>query len=222
MGKLFVTMLLTLLLANSLALIGILGYGLGTGRFNAEMRAQYLATWRGEKLAPPSPEEEVVEEKETPQQASARIAEAQIQREILTREIQRDMELARYMQQTVVKAKLKLDKDIKQLQTDKLAFDDQMTQYNEKVQSEGFKKSLQAYSKMKPKSAKSDFMQMNDDEVVRYLSNMKPDVVTQILDQFRTPVELDKRLKLMRLLEKYQVISLNQKQDAAEKNKSQL
>jgi flagellar motility protein MotE (MotC chaperone) len=222
MGKLIVTLLLTLLLANSLALLGILGYGLGTGRFNADLRAQYLATWRGEKLVPPPPEEEVVEEKETPQQASARIAEAEIQREILTREIQRDIELARYMQQTVAMAKLKLDKDIKQLQTDKQAFDDQMTQYNEKVQSEGFQKSLQAYSKMKPRSAKSDFMQMNDDEVVRYLSNMKPDVVTQILDQFRTPEELDKRLKLMRLLEKHQVISLNQKQVAAEKTKSQL
>jgi flagellar motility protein MotE (MotC chaperone) len=209
-------------LANSLALLGIVGYGLSTGRFDAEMRTQYLATWRGEKLVPPPPEEKIVEEKETPQQASARIVEAQIRREILTREIQREMELALYMQQTVAKAKLKLDKDIKQLQTDKLAFDNQMTQYNEKVRSEGFQKSLQAYSKMKPKSAKSDFMQMNDDEVVQYLSNMKPDVVTQILDQFRTPEELDKRLKLMRLLEKHQVISLNQKQDAAEKMKSQL
>ena len=222
MGKLFVTILLTLLLANSLTLLGILGYGLSTGRFNSEMRAQYLATGRGEKHVPPLPEEEVVEEKETPQQASARIAEAQIQREILTREIQRDMELARDMQQTVAMAKLKLDKDIKQLQTDKLAFDDQMTQYNEKVQSEGFKKLLQAYSKIKPESAKTDFMQMNDEEAVRYLSNMKSDVVTQILDRFRTPEELDKRLKLMRLLEKHQVISLNQKQDAAEKTKSQL
>jgi len=222
MGKLFVTMLLTLLLANSLALLGILGYGLSTGRLDAEMRSQYLATWRGEKLVPPPPDEDVVEEKETPQQASARIAEAQIQREILTREIQRDMELARYMQQTVAMAKLKLDKDIKQFQTDKLAFDDQMTQYNEKVQSEGFQKSLQAYSKIKPDSAKTDFMQMSDEEAVRYLSNMKTDVVTQILDRFRTPEELDKRLKLMRLLEKHQVISLNQKQDAAENTRSQL
>lgn len=222
MGKLIVTLLLTLLLANSLALLGILGYGLGTGRFNADMRAQYLATWRGEKLVPPPPEEEIVEEKETPQQAGARIAEAQIQREILTREIQRDMELARYMQQTVAMAKVKLDKDIKQLQTDKMAFDDQLTQYNEKVQSEGFQKSLQAYSKIKPESAKTDFMQMSDDETVRYLSNMKPDVVTQILDRFRTPEEMDKRVKLMRLLEKHQVISLNQKQDTAEKTKSQL
>jgi len=63
---------------------------------------------------------------------------------------------------------------------------------------------------------------MSDDEVVRYLSNMKPDVVTQILDRFRTPEEMDKRLKLMRLLEKHRVISLHQKQDAAEKTQSQL
>jgi len=222
MGKLFVTLLVTLLLANSLALLGIVGYGLSTGRFDAEMRAQYLATWRGEKLVPPPSVEKIVEEKETPQQASARIAEAEIQREILTREIQRDMELARSMQQTVAMAKLKLDKDIKQLQIDKQAFDDQITQYNEKVQSEGFQKSLQAYSKIKPESAKTDFMQMSDDEVVRYLSNMKPDVVTQILDRFRAPEELDKRLKLMRLLEKHQVISLNQKQDAEKKTKSKL
>ena len=55
MGKLIVTMLLTLLLANSLALLGIVGYGLSTGRFDAEMRTQYLATWGGEKLVPPPP-----------------------------------------------------------------------------------------------------------------------------------------------------------------------
>ena len=126
------------------------------------------------------------------------------------------------MKQTVATANLKLYKDIKQLQTDKLAFDDQMNQYNEQVQSEGFQKSLQAYSKIKPESAKTDFMQMSDDEVVRYLSNMKPDVVTQILDRFRTPEEMDKRLKLMRLLEKHQVISLHQKQNAVGETKSQL
>lgn len=222
MGKLFVTLLLTLLLANSLALLGIVGYGLSTGRFDAEMRAQYLATWRCEKLVPPPPAEEVVEEKETPQQASARIAAAEVQREILTREIQRDMELVRYMQQTVEKARLKLDKDIKRLQTDKLAFDTQMSQYNDKVQNEGFQKSLQAYANMKPRSAKTDFMQMSEEEAVRYLSHMKLDVATEILDQFRTPEELDKRLKLMRLLEKHKVISLNQKQDAERKTKSQL
>lgn len=222
MGKLVVTMLLTLLLANSLALMGILGYGLSTGRFDADLRAQYLATWRGEKLVPPEPEEEVVEEVETPQQASARIAEAQIQKEILTREIERDMELARYMQHTVIKAKLKLNKDIKQIQADKQDFDRQLLQYNEKVQSEGFQKSLQAYSKMKSKSAKSDFMQMSDEEAVRYLSNMKPSVVTEILDRFRTPEEMEKRLELMRLLEKHRVISLNQKQDTTEKSKSKL
>jgi flagellar motility protein MotE (MotC chaperone) len=222
MGKLLTTILLTLLLANSLAVLGLLGYGLTTGRFDSELRAQYLATWRGEKLVEPSPEEEVVAKKETPQQASARIAEAQFQREVLTREIQRDIELARSMQQTVAQAKVKLDKDIQQLQTDKLTFEDQLTKHNEKVQSEGFKKSLQAYSKMKPKSAKSDFMQMSDAEAVQYLANMKPDVVTQILDQFRTPEELDKRLKLMKLLEKHGTISLNQNQTVEPKTQSQL
>lgn len=222
MGKVVIIILVLFLLMNSLALIGILGYGLSTGRFNAEMRAQYLATWHGEKLVPPAPEEEIVEEKETPQQASARIAEAQIQREMITREIERDMELARYMQHTVTKAKLKLDKDIQKIKSDKKAFDTQMAQYNETVQSEGFQKSLQAYSKMKAKAAKSDFMQMGDAEAVRYLANMKPSVVTEILDKFRTPEEMEKRLTLMRLLEKHRVISLNQKPDAAKKMKSQL
>ncbi|MBN1846419.1 MAG: hypothetical protein JW810_12090 [Sedimentisphaerales bacterium] len=216
MGKLLLTIALAILLANGLAILGLLGYGLATGRMDAAQRAQYLATWQGQSLVPPPPEAETVEQKETPQQASARIAAMEIQREVLTREIERDMELARSMQNTVDEARKKMEGDLRRLVDDQQVFETKLSQYNAEAQSEGFQKSLKAYANMKPKTAKDDLMKMTDQEAVRYLSAMKPDVATQILEQFRTPEEQTKRLQLMQMLEKQRVISLKPPQSDTE------
>lgn len=211
MGKIVLIVVITLVLANSLALVGLLGYGLATGRLDSDQRAQYLATWQGEKLVPPPPEEAPVEEKETPQQASARIAEAELERETIARETQRDIELARYMQSTIAEAKRKIGKDLKQLRADQATFQSELDRYNDVVQSEGFQKALKNYSRMKAKVVKTDFMEMPDEAVVRYLAQMKSDTATKILEQFKTSEEQQKRLRLMQLLERHRVISMNQK-----------
>ncbi|OQA01098.1 MAG: hypothetical protein BWY71_00509 [Planctomycetes bacterium ADurb.Bin412] len=209
MKKIVLIILVILLLAHVLALAGLLGYGLATGRLGSEQRAQYLAIWRGEKLAPPVEEVKVEEEPETPQQASARIAASEIQREVQSGEMERQAELLRNMQDTIQVAKSKLEKDLKELETEKQQFSRKVSQQEEAAKDEGFQKALKNYILMKPKYAKEDFMKMEETEAVRYLAAMKPDVATRIFNQFKTAEEQEKRRQLMKLLEEYKVLSLN-------------
>lgn len=213
MGKPLFTILVALLLVHSLAFIGFLGYGAATGRLGNESRIQYLATWRGEKLVPPTPEEEVIEEKESPQQASARIAAAEEQHEIVARGTQRDIELSRYMQTLVTQAQTKLEKDIRQLRAREADFDAKVVEHNRKTREEGFLKNLKNYSKMSPKNVKADFMIMDEHDVVRYLAAMKADVAAGVLKRFKTPEEQQKRVHLVKLLESYGTVDPDEKAD---------
>jgi len=204
------TILLALFLVNCLAVLGVLGYGAATGRFDAENRAQYLATWQGEKLIPEPEDTGAVAETEAPQEAGVRIAALEEQREMTSREVQRDIQLLRSQQNTLAMERDKLQKDIDELQVKEVAFEKKMAEHNQKVQEEGFLKALKNYSQMKPKLVKEDFMQMTDMEMVRYISEMKSDIATKILEQFKTPEEQLKRQDVMKLLETIQVVKLNE------------
>ena len=206
MLKIFVT----ILLVHSLAIIGLCGFGLVTGRFDSDKRAQYLATWRGETLVPPTEQVEVVEETESPQQASLRIENAEQEIEIGNRQIERNIEVLRSMQTTIKESRIQLQKDRQRLGIEKDAFDTQFADYNQKAKEEGFRKALKNYSQMKPKLVKEDFMKMQDEQVVRYLAQMKADVATKILEKFKTPQEQQKRLAVMELLKQGDVIKVSQ------------
>lgn len=208
--KLLLTILLTVLIANALAIVGLLSYSAATGRLDSDARRQYLATWRGEKLVPPPPETQQEAEAETPQQAADRIAAATIHREVLTREIQRDIELARAMKTTITEARDKLSRDVEELEQARLAFATRLENYNAQVASEGFDKALKSYTAMKPKLAKDDLMAMDDERAVRFLAAMKPDAVTAILEKCTTPDEQAKRLRLLQMLEESRRLSANQ------------
>ncbi len=208
MSKIVFGILIALLLIQSLALTGFLAYGFATGHFDGEMRDQYMATWRGEKLVPPPVEEEVKVDAETPQEAGARIAQAEIEREALSRDMQRHVELLRNMQFSVKAAQQQVEKNLRQLNEDRTTFDTQVAAYQQRALDEGFQKALKEYSLLKPKQAKTDFMKMAEDEAVRYLAAMKPDVAKKILEQFRTPEEEQRRLTLLRMLNEQGVIAL--------------
>ena len=201
MGKLVILVLVTLLLANSLALFGLLGYGVATGRFDGEKRAQYLATWRGEKLVPPPEDLQTEQAEDSPLQAGAKIAEAEQTREILTVEMQRQQERIRSMKVAIDSAKTKLEQDRKQLANRKDQFEAAQAELNEMARQVGFTKALKIYSQMKPKYVKDEFMQMNETDVVRFVAAMKPDTAKAILERFKTTEERKKRKQIMNLLE---------------------
>ncbi|MBN2212150.1 MAG: hypothetical protein JW709_12200 [Sedimentisphaerales bacterium] len=207
--RLFLTILVIVLLVHSLVLLGLLGYSAVTGRLGEQQRQQYLATWRGETLvAPPEEVAETVEE-ESPQEAAARIAEAQMQTEILTNELQQKMATVRDMKISVELAQAQLNKDRRELQEQMDAFQKELISQKERAQSEGFQKALKNYSQMKPKYVVADFMQMDDELVAEYLGAMKSDVATKILNQFRDSEEQAKRLRVMELLRKNNRLTMN-------------
>jgi flagellar motility protein MotE (MotC chaperone) len=207
--RFILTAMVTVLVAHSLAIVGLLSYGMATGRLGPEARQQYLATWRGDKLAPPVPPVGETAPEESPQEASSRIAAAKSQQEIASRELQRQMEQLRAMKATIEMAQAKLDKDLRSLQQAQEAFAAQTAAQRQAAQDEGFQKVLARYSDMKPKYVVADFMKMDDEEVARYVAAMKTDTATTILNNFRSPPEQEKRQRVMKLLEVQKVIALN-------------
>jgi flagellar motility protein MotE (MotC chaperone) len=201
MLKTIITVLGVILLVHTLALAGLLGYGLATGRFEADARAQYLATWKGEKLGPITEEVVVDEAKESPQEAATRISEAEVAREVRSLEIQRQMERLRNMRSAVEGAQGNLDKKVSELKVAKDEFENDLLEQNTSARAEGFGKNLEMYSGMKAKDVLKDFMKMPDEKVARYLVAMPPNKVKKILTQFKSAQEQDKRLRVMSLIE---------------------
>ena len=208
MTKPILITIVVLLIANVLALLGLVGYGAATGRWDSEKMQQYLATWKGEKLVPYVEQEVVEEVKETPQAAGARIEKAQVEYEFLNRELQRQLQLTRNMQATVTAAQDKLKKEREEFQIERNSFEMEVARQKKAAMDEGFLKALKNYSAMKPKYVKEDFIKMDEKDAVRYLAAMKTDVATNILNQFKTPQEQEKRLRLMKMLEQQNVIEL--------------
>lgn len=206
MAKTILIVLGVILLVHTLALAGVLGYGLATGRFDAEKRGQYLATWRGEKLGPVVEEEVVEEVKESPQEAATRIAEAEIRREVLTLEIQRQIERLRNMKTAVEAAQGNLDKKVGEFQVARDDFERRLAEQNRAARDEGFDKQLEMFSGMKPKYVRSDFMKIPDGKVARYLVAMSPGKAKKVLNEFKTEVEQEKRLRVMALIEDLDLI----------------
>ena len=188
------------MIIHLIGLIGVGVYGLASGRFAPEKRQQYLATWKGEKLVPYV--EEVVEEEveESPRDASARIIEQQLSQEIVSRELQLQLDLLKNMKDTLDEAQGKLLKDKTQFIDKKDEFEDKVKESQDKAKEEGFKKALITYSTMNPKYVKDDFMVMDEMEVVRFLTAMKPGVRTEVLSKFRNPNEQMKRVELIEML----------------------
>ena len=196
------------MILHLLAVAGLFGYGLATGRFDEDKRQQYLATWNGEKLVPYV--EEVVEDKaeESPQDATIRIYERQLNQEVVSLELQRQLELMRDMKFTLEEAHSKLEKDRTALDKKENEFDDKLQLQQDKAAEEGFLKALQSYSQLNPKYVKNDFMVMDEKEVVRYLAAMDSGVRTEVLGKFRTPEEEAKRVRLVRMLKDHGIIDV--------------
>ncbi len=203
MGKIVGITLIFVLVVHSLAFLGILGFGLATNRFDAEKREQYLATWRGEKLAPPPLDDVRNEVEEMTKESSTRIMNKQLDREILTREMQQFEQLLREKQATLEFAQNKLQQDIEVFQKKQKEFQTKVNAYNEKMEDEGFKIALENYKLINPKLVKEDFMKMKTEEAVKYLAAMNPTKAAEILDKFKTVEEMSKRLEIMRLMEEY-------------------
>jgi len=207
MAKMITRALVGLVLLHLLAMAGLLGYGLVTGRFNSENMKQYLATWKGETLVPPPEELEVGVEEESPADAADRIAAMEIDAEMLSRELRRQIDTLRQMKFTVDTAQRGLTKDRGQFEAEQQAFTAKVDEAKLRQQDAGFQLALKTYSGLNAKYVKNDFMAMADEKMARLLSAMKPKVAKKILEKFKTPEEEQKRQRVMQLFEQQDVVA---------------
>ena len=206
--KLIVRILLGYVGLHVAVLVGLVVFGLLTGKFDREKLKQYKATWQGEKLVAYVPEPEVKEVKETPEDTKARIEKSLFENELKTRELEKEGLNWKNLMTMVQQARAKLEKDQAEFATKQKAFYDEVEKHNKTVKSEGFQKALKNYSTMKSKLVKDDFMEMPDDEVVRYLAEMKSDIATDILNTFKTDNEQNRRVILLRKLKDYKSVAI--------------
>ena len=207
MARFVITVIITLLLLHVVAALCPLGYGAATGRFDQQDRAQYWATWTGQELVPPTDTELVEEVPEGPQQASDRIAQSEKEREVGTTELQRHNERLRSIKTTLDAVQASLEARRKELNANIERFQRAQAEQAQLARDAGFQKTLSVFTQMKPKYVKDDFMQMDDTDVVRYISAMKADTAKSILEQFKTVEEQRKRQSVMKLLQSSAVVS---------------
>lgn len=207
MGKFLLSLIIAVIAVHIIILLGALGYGWATERFDDEKLEQYVATWQGVELVEKLEVTEQQETEETPTDAIARIAEMEIKSETLRRNLFRQLEVLQNMKMTVEMAREKLTKESGDLQAQKNEFFAAVEQYENRVFEAGFQKVLKNYSSLKPKLVKNDFMQMEEEQVVRYLMAMKSDTATKILNTFKTPEEEAKRQRILRLMETHNSVA---------------
>jgi len=207
MGKFLLSLIIAVIAVHIIILLGALGYGWATERFDDEKLEQYVATWQGVELVEKLEVTEQQETEETPTDAIARIAEMEIKSETLRRNLFRQLEVLQNMKMTVEMAREKLTKESGDLQAQKNEFFAAVEQYENRVFEAGFQKVLKNYSSLKPKLVKNDFMQMEEEQVVRYLMAMKSDTATKILNTFKKPEEEAKRQRILRLMETHNSVA---------------
>ncbi|MBI9017102.1 MAG: hypothetical protein JEZ07_07575 [Phycisphaerae bacterium] len=208
MGKKLLIALGVLVSLHVVALVGLAIVGLVGGKFDHEKMKQYIATWNGEILVPYVEEVKVEEVVESPQDAKARIAKAQFDNEMMTRDLEKNTQNLQNLQFAVEQARIQLAKEQEKFIAERDAFENKIAEHNDKVKSEGFQKALKYYSNIKSKLVKEDFMVMPEDEVVRYLGEMKADIATEILNNFKAPNEQAKRVLLQKMLNDYKTIEV--------------
>jgi len=193
-------------IVHLLMLIGLVGFLAGTGKLNAESLDRIAAVLRGEEPVP------AVGQEQHPVSPTATSAPASQPTTIgtpatLTLEEQQAKLAVLERQERLVKdlfvrlqdAQLKLIKERRDLQRQQETFRKQVQQQRQAAMDESFAKALALYGKLSPKQAKDNFMQLDVDSAVRYLSQMPERKAANILKQFKSTEE---QVRLRQIMER--------------------
>jgi flagellar motility protein MotE (MotC chaperone) len=103
-------------------------------------------------------------------------------------------------------AELKLIQDRETLTRRENEFQEQLKVQQKASEDEGFNKALMLYTQMPPKAAKDDFMTLDVDIVVRYLTNMKKQDSAKILKEFKSPEEEKRRQEILERIRTREIV----------------
>jgi len=190
--KQFYNAIALLAILNLLVVSGFFVGLVGSGRLNAERLDKIAAVLRGEQLEPPQEIKETATTTAPASQPTVVITDYKselLDQQLKSEEIQRQRRALQDLLYSVNEAQRLVLKEREELKKEQQAFMDKVKQEQQAIQKEGFSKTLKMYSDMAAKLAKEHFMQLEIDDVARYLDKMSPRASKKIINEFKTEEE---------------------------------
>ncbi len=184
-----------LAIVNLLAIAGMIGFLVATGRVDAERAEQIAMVLRGEFPEPPADAAATQPAATRPaerQRSAQEIAQTQARRqfyELLAERHQREMEDRRKLNEEL---RLDVVRELEQIDEARKQLKEQRKQLSAESGEAGFALELEVISKVDPAQAK-DLLKgrFKDPDVVRLLMQMDANRVSKIVDACKTQDELD-------------------------------
>ncbi|NLE28317.1 MAG: hypothetical protein GX629_01450 [Phycisphaerae bacterium] len=205
--KTLLNLLALVAVASLLIISGLIGYLVIDGRLNSQSAEQIAKILRGESIAPVATTQPEIAATTQPatQPAATNLSFQSIELQLAQIERERKEISDRYAR--LKDAEMKLIMDREAMLREKNEFERQVLAQQTISKDEGFTKALTLYTQMPPKMAKEDFMKLDTDIVVRYLTHMKKQESAKILKEFKTPVEQKKRQEILEQIRTLNVLA---------------
>ena len=201
--KTLLNLLALVAVASLLIISGLIGYLVIDGRLNSQSAEQIAKILRGESIAPVATTQPEIAA--TTQPAATNQSFQSIELQLVQIERERKEISDRYAR--LKDAEMKLIMDREAMLREKNEFERQVLAQQTISKDEGFTKALTLYTQMPPKMAKEDFMKLDTDIVVRYLTHMKKQESAKILKEFKTPAEQKKRQEILEQIRTLNVLA---------------
>jgi hypothetical protein len=213
MRKLFDVVVLTLAV-NFLALAGVVVWLQQTGRLDRDkvlaIRAMLVEGAEVEEIAvedeaaavpvSPADELEALLARQAGQAAMGQVPLAQPAFDAQMAQLDRRQRELDDLQRQVELAKRQLAADRQGLETDRDRLDSEREETARLAADKGFQDSLERYTKMPSRQAKSIFMELEEEAVVRYLRAMPPRTAARIIREFKTAEEMHRLQSVMEMM----------------------
>ena len=176
---------------------GLVGYLTVSGRLNGESAGVIASVLRGEKLVPAGlAEAGSATTQPTTQAAATQPALDLAAGELGSAMLDRQKRIVEDLWARLRDAQHQLIRDREEFAKKETLFEKRVEAQEKSDKDEGFSKALVMYTEMEPRQAKEDFMKLDLEIVVRYLAKMPKRTQKNILEEFRTVPEQEKRRQI--------------------------
>jgi chromosome segregation ATPase len=208
--------LLALLMLHLLAAGAGLGWLIATGRVSGERLAQVKETFELPVSQEQQQEQKAAELAEAAEAeaarmarlaglgeastASERLAEENKRNEILLRQLERTRSEIESLQDNLHLARQRMERQNEQVSKTKQELQQKLTEIENRLNDEGFKKAVALYETLPPKQVKAMFAELMDngqtDQVVAYLEAMQSRRAAAVLKEFKDPIDVQRAVEL--------------------------
>lgn len=199
------TAIVIVLVVHGLAAVGLAGFLLGTGRLDKDRLEKVQAMFalsveaeqeKAEQEAAEAAAKALEEPGEPGLLASTaeRLAESEEKNEILLRQLERTRRDIESLTQNLNLTRKRMAEEREQTKLARDAFNQKLKEVTERLDDEGFKKTVALFEQLPAKQVKGMFVELmrqgQEEQVVTYLEAMQPRVAAAVLKEFKAGSEL--------------------------------